>query len=477
MILNRSIGFLLIPLYTHYLTPADYGTLELLDLTSYVVGMLAAMGISNSLIRFYYEYPDKEKKDQVISVSLITIVAVSLVFFVISASFSKQISNLVFRSPDYFRMFQIIFASMVFNLSNQIPMTVLRIEEKSILFITFSIIRTALILTLNIVFIVYFKMGIMGILLSGLIVTAGMGIYLLVYQIRRIKISYSFAMLKPMLKYGIPLAWSTFGMFIVNFADRFFLQRLATMNELGLYSLAYRFGFMPSIIVMGPFLFVWAPKRFDLVKEPNAKSIYSTIFTYLAFLLIYTGLGICLLIKDVIIIVADPEFYEAYKYVAVILTAYVLNGAVAYVQFGIHLAKKTRFLAYATLMTAAINIVANIVLIPVLHAWGAALATLLSYLFLLSYTFIISQRFYNVQYEYGRIMKMTILALALFAIGSAINPSSVTLSVIVKFLIAFSFPFVLYLFKFYQPEETAKLSQIVRQLYNKAKSKIGIRIK
>jgi O-antigen/teichoic acid export membrane protein len=82
-----------------------------------------------------------------------------------------------------------------------------------------------------------------------------------------------------MLKYGIPLAWSTFGMFVVNFADRFFLQRLTTMNELGLYSLAYRFGFLPSIIVMVPFMLVWAPKRFDLVKEPNAKTIYSTIFS------------------------------------------------------------------------------------------------------------------------------------------------------------------------------------------------------
>jgi O-antigen/teichoic acid export membrane protein len=71
-ILSRSIGFLLIPLYTHYLTPADYGTLELLDLTSYIIGMLAAMGISNSVMRFYYEFSEQEMKDQVISVALIT---------------------------------------------------------------------------------------------------------------------------------------------------------------------------------------------------------------------------------------------------------------------------------------------------------------------------------------------------------------------------------------------------------------------
>ncbi len=473
-ILSGSIGFLLIPLYTHYLTPANYGTLELLDLTSYVVGMLSAMGITSSVVRFYYEFSEQEKKDQVISIALITVLAASLMFFAVSFIFSKQISSLVFRSPDYYRMFQIIFASMVFNLVNQIPLTVLRIEQKSVLFITFSLIKTAMTLSLNILFIVYFKMGVMGILLSGLIVAAGMGVYLLAYQIRKIKISYSFSLMKDMLKYSIPLVWSTFGMFIVNFADRFFLQRLTTMDELGLYSLAYRFGFLPSILVMGPFLLVWAPKRFELVKEPNAKSIYSVIFTYLCFILLYIGLGICVLIKDVINIIADPKFFEAYKYVSVILIAYILNGAVVYVQFGIHLVKKTRYLAYATLMTAGINIIANILLIPVLHAWGAALATLLSYFFLLIYTHIISQKFYHVPYEYGRILKISLLALALYAIGSLTNPSSVAVSMIVKFFIAFSFPFILYLFKFYTAEEKTKMSQISGQLYAMAKSKIDI---
>jgi O-antigen/teichoic acid export membrane protein len=171
--------------------------------------------------------------------------------------------------------------------------------------------------------------------------------------------------------------------------------------------------------------------------------------------------------------VADPEYFQAYKYVGVILSSYILNGAVLYVQFGIHLRKKTRYLAYATLMTAGINIIANVLLIPVLHAWGAALATLVSYMFLLVYTFIISQKLYDVPYEYGRIIKLTVLAIAMFAIGIQINPSSVAVSMTVKFLMAFSFPFVLYVFKFYTAEEKAKISQIFSQIYGLVKSKMG----
>jgi O-antigen/teichoic acid export membrane protein len=180
-----------------------------------------------------------------------------------------------------------------------------------------------------------------------------------------------------------------------------------------------------------------------------------------------------LLIKDVITIVADPLFFEAYKYVSIILLGYVFNGAVAYVQFGIHLVKKTRYLAYATLLTAGINTIANISLIPVLHAWGAALATLISYIFLLIYTHIISQKFYHVPYEYGRILKMSLLAVTLFAIGAKINSSSIAISIVVKFLIAFLFPFILYFFKFYTAEEKVKIAQITGKLYGFVKSKMS----
>src|SRR3989304_1637406 len=194
---------------------------------------------------------------------------------------------------------------MVFNLGSGIPLEILKINQKSLLYITISIVKTATNLTLNIVFLVYDGMGGMGGGLGGLITRATVGIFVLVYQIRQTKISYSFNLLKPMLKYGIPIVWSSLGMFIVNFGDRIFLQRMTSLSEMGVYSLAYRFGFLPMIIA-GPFMMVWVPKRFDLIKEPNAKSIYSVFFTYYLFILIYTGLGICTLIKDAIIIIADP---------------------------------------------------------------------------------------------------------------------------------------------------------------------------
>lgn len=475
-VLGKGIGFFMIPLYTYYLSTSDYGTLELLDLTSYVVSMFLGLGISQSVIRYYYEYDDEEKKKQVISVAMITIWIVSLIILIWLFFFSKEISYLVFNSVDYFRLFNIMFATVVFQLSNEIPRAFMRIEQKSVLYVFVNIVKLLLALSLNIIFIVYFKMGVMGILISSLISTVMTGFFFIVYIFRRIRLSYSFELLFAMLKYGLPIMWSWFGMFILHFGDRFILQRLTSLSDVGIYSLAYKFGFIPNLLVLGPFLLIWAPKRFELIKEPNAKDIYAVIFTYLMFVNIFVSLGMAILIKDVITLISDPKFHGAYQYVPTILLAYLFFGAFQYVQFGVHVEKKTKYLAYTTLLAAGLNIGANILLIPKIQVWGASLVTLISLLFLLVFIYFPSQKLYHIPYEFGRIIKMSLTALALYFMASLVNPSHIVVSLMVKLGIAISFPFVLYLTRFYKSQELAKLAEIRGQIYLLLKEKAGSRV-
>ena len=87
---------------------------------------------------------------------------------------------------------------------------------------------------------------------------------------------------------------------------------------------------------------------------------------------------------------------------------------------------------------------------------------------------MVSQKFYRVPYEFWRITKMIILSIVLYGIAVSINPSSVAISMLVKFLIALSFPLMLYFIKFYSPEEKARMVQISGQAYGYVKSKLGL---
>jgi len=459
-LLSKSIGFILIPVYTHYLSTEEYGTLELLDLTSYIIGLLLAMGIAQSVVRYYYEYEDKKQKNGVISVAMLTIWAVSIVVLFVLFYFSGNISNIVFKSPDYSHLFNIIFITMVINLSNEIPTTLLRIQQRSVFFVLISLGRLALNLTLNILFIVHYGLGVEGILYGGLISSAIAGVFLTIYTLRQTGISYSTDIAFSMLKYGLPLVGSWFGMFVLNFGDRFLLQRLTSLSDVGIYSLAYKFGMLPNLLVLAPFQRIWAPKQFEIVREPDAKPTYGLVFTYFIFVQLFIGLGVLVLIRDVIFIIADTEYYSAYQYVPLILISYIFYGAYSFTQFGILLKKKTRYLGITALIGAALNIGLNLLLIPRLKIWGAAIATICSFAFLFISIFPIAQRLYQIPYEYKRLAKMIVTAAGLYLIAYYINPSDIALSLTIKFFIALTYPLVLYFIGFYSTAERDKTREL-----------------
>jgi O-antigen/teichoic acid export membrane protein len=98
-ILNKAVGFLLIPFYTHYLTTADYGTLELLDLSVALIGLLLNMWMNASLVRHYYDYEDSRDRNEVVSTALIATATAAAVVSVFGLLWARDISNLILKSP------------------------------------------------------------------------------------------------------------------------------------------------------------------------------------------------------------------------------------------------------------------------------------------------------------------------------------------------------------------------------------------
>jgi O-antigen/teichoic acid export membrane protein len=459
--LTRVVGFLLIPFYTHYLSPENYGVLDLLELTSYVAGIVLALGISEAVSRFYFEYDNRQEQEKVVSTALMATWAACLIGLPLLWLGAKAVSQLVLQTRDYFHLFQLVFVVTIINLSNEIPLTWLRIRQQSVLFTVYSFCVATSCLVLNIICLVHFKMGLEGIFYSNIIANSAGGLFLLVYMLRRMKLMFSLACFLAMLRYGVPLIGGWFGSFILHFADRFVLQRLATLSELGIYALAYKFGFLLNIILLAPFRRTWGPKQFEVAKEKDGAQTFSLVFTYYCFLQVFLTLDIAVLIKDAIFVFADAKFHTAYMYVALLLVAYNFYGAYSFLQFGILQQKKTKYLAFCTLSAGALNIAANILLVPEYGAWGAAWATVISFVYLLFVAMFFAQRLYYIPIEYRRLGKMVVAAGVLYLAAVCVNPINLLLSIIVKAAIASSYPFILALLGFYTKQEKAKVDQVI----------------
>jgi O-antigen/teichoic acid export membrane protein len=151
------------------------------------------------------------------------------------------------------------------------------------------------------------------------------------------------------------------------------------MTTVGLYALAYQFGFLLAMVGSMPVDLVWEPIRFSLAERPDRDHVLSRAFVYLNLLLITTALGITLFVGDVLRMMTVPAFYPAADLVPVVLIAYVFQSWTIMQDVGIHLRERTEYITIANWVAAGVAFLGYVVLIPRWLGLGAAIATVLSF--------------------------------------------------------------------------------------------------
>ncbi len=462
-ILNRVVSFLMIPIYTRFLLPSDYGIMEILGLTTDVIGMVISLGIAGAMYRFYFEYDSSKDRNEVISTAILTFGVIALVSLLALSSSSHYLSIKVLKTDKYYYYFLIAFCSLWFNTILQMGYTYLRIREESVRYLWYSLSRMILALSLNIYLVAILKIGVLGVLLSTLITSITFSLLLVLPIILKVGARFSSDKCKAMVKYGAPLIPTNIAAFVVHASDRFFINHYVGLAQTGLYSLGYKFGNLPNNFIAAPFMQIWEVRFFKRFREKDAHIIFGKIFTYLCFLTIFTGLGISVLIKDALKIMSDPAYWSAYKIVPIILISYIIFSFQYYFNMGIYITKKTKYLAYINISNAILNICLNFILISRYGVWGAAFATLSCFIYKVLITYTISNRLYRIKFETLRLLKLAGLALVLYFCCSFISIGTVYTDLAVKFVVACTFPILLFFIGFYTDGEKAAILKAIRQ--------------
>ena len=460
----KLVGLIMIPVYTRFLTPSDYGLLEIVQLTANLIGIVLALGFTSAVLRFYFHYDSKEDRDQVISTGLVATITMALGATLLLLPQSRRLSGLLTGSDTHQQLVAIMVFTSFFSVSLMVPMAYMRALEKSVMYGATSLARLAAGLGLNILFVVVLRLGVLGVLLSGLIVGGLTSAVLIGWTVRRVAFGVSRSKLKEMVRYGSPLVVATLGMFVLHFSDRFLLRRLATLEDVGLYALGYKFSMMLPALVMEPFGLIWGAAVFSIFRRDDAPRIYARVFTYLMFVAVLFTLGVSLLIRDVVIVVATPRFLSAHTVVPVVMAGLLCLAASQFFETGVHLMKRTVYRAIALVSAAISNVLLNLVLIPRFGMMGAAYATLLSFAILAALAYVFGQRLYSIPYEFGRVARIGVIALALYWVGTLFSLDSVVASVGVRLVLVAMLPVLLWATGFLRPDELERARVAQREL-------------
>ncbi len=456
--LNKAIGFFMIPLYTAYLSPRDYGIIEMMDIVIAIVSIFLQSGINATIFRFYHSYQSSEQKC-LISTALFGFPAIGLLMLAPLALFTGNLADFLFKDTALSLLFNIVIFTIWFDSIIIIFNTYILAQQKAIFFNVFSSLRVLLGLSLNIYFLIIKQTGYIGILYSGLISAACAACFGFVYTFVKTGMKFSWVMLWDLYKFGAPLIPAGLGSVVNNFSDRFFLNRLASTADVGIYSLAYKFGSIISQLVTSPFLKIWATKRFQIFEsEKNPAAIFAKVFTYFLIVIFFIALLLAVNIKEVVGIMANSRFHSAATVVPLVLLAYIIRSAYYHFNIGIYIAKQTKIIGALSAVTIPVNIGLNILLIPRFGMLGAGVVLICSFLFEETCVLFLSQRQYRVPYEWWTIGKLFLVVVFIFvAVGKLVYLSNPFLSIAGKSVIVLlGYPALLLIIGVIKKEEFSK---------------------
>ena len=419
----KAASFLMLPLYTHYLAPRDYGIWELLDLVMSLLGMLLNMGLTAAILKYYAAAETNEDRQRIVSTSFVFALLTGAVVFGIGVTAIPAATRALF-GPGASRIYLFLsFTYAVMAYVAAVPYTLLRAKNRAQLLVTYDTIGMVVILALNIYFVVVLKLGLLGVLLSPLLVGTGKTILLFYWTRREIGISADRAVLRQLLLFGAPLVLSNLTMFVLNFSDRFFLREFRSLDIVGIYAVGYKFAYMLNFLVIQPFNMMWQARMFVIHRQSGHQQIFRHMFVLYSLLLIASGLGLALFGPALVPLLVDSRYVGAASIIPVVTLAYVFLGIGYFLQVGMLLASRTMLIGMVSAISAVANFVLNWVLIRSFGMQGAAWATLLGFLVLAVGSYICSNRVFPLPLGTRRVLKALLLAIAVY-LAAQLSPMS-----------------------------------------------------
>lgn len=373
---TKILTFLLLPLYTSILTTSEYGIYDLFNTTIGLLVPFLTLNIKDSTMRFSLDKDNS--KEEIFSVSIhaclrAIIIAVCLIFF-------NDVFNISIVIGQY-KLFVILLfvTNSIGDVINNFTRGLDRLNDIAIA----GVIGSATIITLNIVFLVPLKMGLVGYFLANILGSLFQSLYLSFRTkcwryIKLVKFKNS-KLKKDMYGYAIPLIANSTCWWINSVSDRYIVTWICGVAINGIYSVA---GKIPTIIDVFQNIFsqAWTlsvVKHFDKDDKggfiTNTFNVYSCLITIVCSVLIVFS-------KIMSSFLYSKDFFLAWKYVPFLLIASTLGAMSGYMGGIFAAVKDSKTFAYSTMAGAATNIILNLILVFPFGALGAAFATSISYL-------------------------------------------------------------------------------------------------
>ncbi|MDZ4715816.1 MAG: oligosaccharide flippase family protein [Cytophagales bacterium] len=421
-VIPKIVGFFLLPIYTAFLAPEDFGIVDLAMSVGAFALSVIRLGIPGAISVFYFDY--KGRKDERVYISTIYIgsTVISLILGVLFLGLGYILLNDLVPGLPFYPFFILIMLSSFLNTSSDIQKRLLQVREQSGYNALLNVVSAMIGIAVAVVLVVIMNMGALGMVIATVVTSAIFYIQAQHYLRKDLVFVFDNRMFKDSLTYTLPLLpYQVIGNLAPLFG-RSILSMQSSLAAVGLFGIAFKLT-QPLLVFSNALGTAYSPIYFSLRTEGGSEigqkiaRAVSKIWVVSAMLF----MGIYLFATPAIVLLTDARYHTADISVRILTMGFLPTVFYLIVSQEIFYQKKTKIILLINLTAAVLNIGMALVLIPILDEVGLAISSVLPLVVSAAWAFHFSNKSYKLSFEWQKMLMVSLIALAAIA-GSHLLP-------------------------------------------------------
>jgi O-antigen/teichoic acid export membrane protein len=369
---------LLTPVYTRLLTTGDYGTVDTLTMLGAVLFLFGALGIAPALTALFYAPEHNPEQPRLLASALWAAVVWSGALGGAAVLLAEPIARVALARDDVTDLVRVAAVGLPFGVISTVQATALRLR--------FAVLRGNLLalgtllasVSANVLLVIVLRWGSAGVI-AAMTTTNVVGALLgLALAPESLRARPRPDLMAAVVRSGMPLLPAGLAAWALLYADRLFLVRAVSLEQIGIYAIAVKLASLLAVLIE-PFKSAWSPLSLSIGEQPEAPALYARVLSYFSAAAFGLALGVSLFAHEVLLIFTTPAYSDAASYVWMLALAPITSGIATVVSVGLYLTRRLAPIGWAAAAAAGANLLLNLLLIPRYGVAGAALATALGY--------------------------------------------------------------------------------------------------
>lgn len=415
-------NFILVPLYTRYLAPSEFGVYTLVDLALFIGVAVSTLRLDVAYLKWFGAAEGGNPRELLGSVLACSTACGLAAGMVLAATLGSPAGKQWLQAPDL-RFVWLLVPLVLLENSQVILLANLRAYRRAMAYSACAAFRLLVIILASLQFVVAGRQGIAGIFLGRLVGDAVCTLLLMILTAPSLRSPFRSVLLRRMLSFSAPLIWTGFAALLMDAEGRYFLSRYSSMAEVGIYGAAVKIGSVFQMLVTQPFGVAWGGMLFQIANGENARSTYSRILAYVFFTSLAAALVLSTFAPQMVKIFATRDYAAA----AQVLPLVLLMRAVAILEYpastGIFLSGRTGWFPVIYSAGLVTTFVSCWLFTPRYGMYGVAWSWIAGWTAIAALMLVVSQKYYALRLDW-KFLVLPVFCWTLLLAGPHVFPAA-----------------------------------------------------